>query len=151
MASKALHRELKRSEDFLERTNRAARVGGWEMDLVTNEVRWTRETKQLHGVRSNFEPTLDTALSFYREDSRNIIRAAVQRCIDEGTSWEVQLPMTTADGRAIWTRVVGGRHRSTAIRAWSGRSRTSRTSEPRSTRWKRARPATGGCSTTAWA
>ncbi|MCR1570435.1 MULTISPECIES: sensor domain-containing diguanylate cyclase [Stenotrophomonas] len=107
--AKALQRELKRSEDFLERTNRAARVGGWEMDLVTNEVRWTRETKQLHGVRSNFEPTLDTALSFYREDSRNIIRAAVQRCIDEGTSWEVQLPMTTADGRAIWTRVVGSR------------------------------------------
>ncbi|MBH1494656.1 PAS domain S-box protein [Stenotrophomonas riyadhensis] len=107
--AKALHRELKRSEDFLERTNRAARVGGWEMDLVTNEVRWTRETKQIHGVRSNFEPTLDTALSFYREDSRSIIRTAVQRCIEEGTSWEVQLPMTTADGRAIWTRVVGGR------------------------------------------
>ncbi|WP_295575378.1 diguanylate cyclase [uncultured Stenotrophomonas sp.] len=107
--AKALHRELKRSEDFLERTNRAARVGGWEMDLVTSEVRWTRETKQLHGVRSNFEPTLETALSFYREDSRNIIQAAVQRCIDEGTSWEVQLPMTTADGRAIWTRVVGSR------------------------------------------
>ncbi len=107
--AKALHRELKRSEDFLERTNRAARVGGWEMDLLTNEVRWTRETKQLHGVRSNFTPTLETALSFYREDSRNIIQAAVQRCIDEGTSWEVQLPMTTADGRAIWTRVVGSR------------------------------------------
>lgn len=107
--AKALHRELKRSEDFLERTNRAARVGGWEMDLVSNEVRWTRETKQIHGVRANYQPTLDTALSFYREDSRAIIRTAVQRCIDEGTSWEVQLPMTTADGRAIWTRVVGGR------------------------------------------
>lgn len=36
--AKALHRELKRSEDFLERTNRAARVGGWEMDLLTNEI-----------------------------------------------------------------------------------------------------------------
>ena len=59
--AKALHRELKRSEDFLERTNRAARVGGWEMDLVSNEVRWTRETKQIHGVRANYQPTLDTA------------------------------------------------------------------------------------------
>ena len=86
-------------------------------------MRWTRETKQLHGVRSNFEPTLDTALSFYREDSRNIIRAAVQRCIDEGTSWEVQLPMTTADGRAIWTRWSAAGNRSTAIRDWSGPSR----------------------------
>ncbi|HIE1097511.1 MULTISPECIES: PAS domain S-box protein [Stenotrophomonas] len=107
--AKALHRELKRSEDFLERTNRAARVGGWELDLASNEVRWTRETKLIHGVRSTFQPTLETALSFYREDSRNIIGTAVQRCIDEGTSWELQLPMTTADGRPIWTRVVGSR------------------------------------------
>ncbi|WP_303635631.1 sensor domain-containing diguanylate cyclase [Stenotrophomonas tuberculopleuritidis] len=107
--AKALHRELKRSEDFLERTNSAARVGGWELDLATREVRWTRETKQIHGVRSTYQPTLQSALSFYREDSRAIISTAVQRCIDEGTSWEVQLPMTTADGREIWTRVVGSR------------------------------------------
>lgn len=105
----ALHTELKRSEDFLQRTNSAASVGGWELDLETNEVRWTRETKQIHGVRSTYQPSLQGALSFYREDSRAIIRTAVQRCVDEGTSWEVQLPMTTADGRSIWTRVVGGR------------------------------------------
>ncbi|MEG0191580.1 MAG: diguanylate cyclase [Stenotrophomonas sp.] len=105
----ALHTELKRSEDFLQRTNSAAKVGGWELDLETNEVRWTRETKQIHGVRSTYQPSLEGALSFYREDSRTIIRAAVQRCVDEGTAWEVQLPMTTADGRGIWTRVVGGR------------------------------------------
>ena len=114
-------------------------------------MRWTRETKQLHGVRSNFEPTLDTALSFYREDSRNIIRAAVQRCIDEGTSWEVQLPMTTADGRAIWTRVVGSRQQVDGHPRLVGAIQTSRMSEPRSTRWKPAKPATGDCSTTAWA
>nr|WP_242898771.1 GAF domain-containing protein [Stenotrophomonas maltophilia] len=112
--AKALHRELKRSEDFLERTNRAARVGGWEMDLLTNEVRWTRETKQLHGVRSNFTPTLETALSFYREDSRNIIQAAVQRCIDEGTSWG----STAADdhGRRARDLDPGGRQPATGRR-----------------------------------
>ncbi|WP_416058632.1 PAS domain S-box protein, partial [Stenotrophomonas maltophilia] len=107
--AQALHRELKRSEDFLERTNTAAKVGGWELDLTSNEVRWTRETKQIHGVRAAYQPTLDNALSFYREDSRAIIEASVQRCVEAGTPWEVQLPMTTADGRAIWTRVVGSR------------------------------------------
>ncbi|UUS13795.1 GAF domain-containing protein [Stenotrophomonas sp. CD2] len=83
--AKALHRELKRSEDFWSApTARRGWVAGkW---TASNEVRWTRETKQIHGVRSNFEPTLETALSFYREDSRNIIRTAVQRCIDEGIS-----------------------------------------------------------------
>ena len=104
-----LHSDLKRSEDFLERTNTAAKVGGWELDLTSNEVRWTRETKQIHGVRSSYQPTFESALSFYRPDSRSIIQAAVQRCTEQGTPWEVQLPMTTADGRSIWTRVVGTR------------------------------------------
>ncbi|MBO1749512.1 sensor domain-containing diguanylate cyclase [Stenotrophomonas indicatrix] len=107
--AQALHRDLKRSEDFLERTNTAAKVGGWELELATREVRWTRETKQIHGVRSSYQPTFESALSFYRPDSRSIIQAAVQRCTEQGTPWEVQLPMTTADGRSIWTRVVGTR------------------------------------------
>lgn len=107
--ARILHRELKRSEDFLERTNTAARVGGWELELATGEVRWTRETKQIHGVRSGYEPTLATALSFYRPDTRGIIQTAVKRCVDEGTPYELQLPMTTADGRDIWVRVVGNR------------------------------------------
>ncbi len=107
--ARVLHRELKRSEDFLERTNTAARVGGWELELGTGEVRWTRETKQIHGVRSSYEPTLETALSFYRPDTRGIIQTAVKRCVDEGTPYELQLPMTTADGRDIWVRVVGNR------------------------------------------
>lgn len=107
--AQVLHRELKRSEDFLERTNAAAKVGGWELELASREVRWTRETKQIHGVRSSYQPTFESALSFYRPDSRSIIQAAVQRCTDDGTPWEVQLPMTTADGRSIWTRVVGSR------------------------------------------
>ncbi|WP_375070504.1 PAS domain S-box protein [Stenotrophomonas lactitubi] len=107
--AQALHRDLKRSEDFLQRTNTAAKVGGWELDLDTREVRWTRETKQIHGVRSGYQPTLESALSFYRQDSRSIIQTAVQRCVEDGTPWEVQLPMSTADGRSIWTRVVGNR------------------------------------------
>ncbi|XFC39173.1 PAS domain S-box protein [Stenotrophomonas indicatrix] len=107
--AQVLHRELKRSEDFLERTNAAAKVGGWELELASREVRWTRETKQIHGVRSSYQPTFESALSFYRPDSRSIIQAAVQRCTDDGTPWDVQLPMTTADGRSIWTRVVGSR------------------------------------------
>lgn len=107
--AQALHRDLKRSEDFLQRTNTAAKVGGWELDLDTGEVRWTRETKQIHGVRSSYQPTLESALSFYRQDSRSIIQTAVQRCVEDGTPWEVQLPMRTADGRSIWTRVVGNR------------------------------------------
>ncbi len=105
----------------------------------------------MHGVRSNFTPTLESALSFYREDSRNIIQAAVQRCIDEGTSWEVQLPMTTADGRAIWTRVVGSRQQVDGHPRLVGAIQDITDERAALDALEASEPATVGCSTTAWA
>jgi len=35
---------LRKSEEFLERTGRLAGVGGWELDLSTNQVTWSPET-----------------------------------------------------------------------------------------------------------
>ncbi|MES1226833.1 MAG: PAS domain-containing protein, partial [Bacteroidota bacterium] len=33
--------ELKKVQDILAKTNQAAQVGGWEIDLVTNKTTWT--------------------------------------------------------------------------------------------------------------
>lgn len=104
---KVLYCEFKCSEDFLECINCVVWVGGWEMDLVINEVCWICEIKQLYGVCSNFELMFDIVLLFYCEDSCNIIWVVVQCCIDEGMFWEVQLLMIIVDGCVIWIWVVG--------------------------------------------
>ena len=40
----------KRREELLLRAEQVARIGGWEVDMVTNKVFWTDVTKEIHEV-----------------------------------------------------------------------------------------------------
>ncbi len=98
---------LRKSEGFLERTGRMARVGGWEVDLVERKAVWSEETRRIHGVGADYEPSLQAGLEFYAPESRAQIEAAVARAQADGTPWDLELPLIRADGRRIWVRAVG--------------------------------------------
>lgn len=104
---KAQEAALKKSEALLERTGEVAGIGGWEMDLLTQELTWTSETRRIHGVTADYIPVLDKAIAFYAPEAQPIIQAAVQQSIDAGEGWDVELPIVRADGRRVWVRAVG--------------------------------------------
>ena len=53
---------LQASQAALARTGRIAGVGGWQLDLVTNTLSWSEETRRIHEVDADFVPTLETAI-----------------------------------------------------------------------------------------
>jgi hypothetical protein len=69
-------RGLRTSRDFLERTLRAAGIGGWELDLASGQMLWSEETCRIHDVPAGYQPTLEEALEFYEPQSRPVITAA---------------------------------------------------------------------------
>ncbi len=98
---------LRKSELFLDRSGKLAGVGGWEVDLVTQQVIWSDETRRIHGVGADYVPTLQAAIEFYHGDARRDIEAAVAAGIRDGTPWDLELQIVRADGRLIWVRAVG--------------------------------------------
>lgn len=106
-ALKESQQQLRESEQLLEQTGEAAGVGGWELDLATQEVHWTAQTCRIHEVPVGYRPMLDEAISFYAPAARPIIRNAVEQAIASGASWDLELPLVTAAGRPIWVRAVG--------------------------------------------
>jgi diguanylate cyclase (GGDEF)-like protein/PAS domain S-box-containing protein len=100
-------KKLKASEAFLDRTGRAAGVGGWEVNLVNDEVIWSDETCRIHEVPPGYHPTMAEAIEFYAPEAREVIEAAVKKSIEDGRSWDLELPLITAKGRNIWVRAVG--------------------------------------------
>jgi len=102
-----LEKKLRASEAFLDRTGRAAGVGGWEVNLLTDEITWSDETCRIHDVSPGYTPTLKEALDFYAPQAREVVQAAVQKGLEEGRSWDLELPFITATGRHIWVRAVG--------------------------------------------
>ena len=99
--------DLRKSETFLDRTGQMAGIGGWEVDLVTGHVVWSRETRRIHGVDDDYVPDLHTALDFYAPESRDTIEDAVNTAMREGTPWDLELPFLRADGKRLWVRAVG--------------------------------------------
>ena len=93
--------------DLLERTGAMAKVGGWELDLRTQQLSWSLETFRIHELDPPVPPPLEDAITFYPLEARSAIQAALRGGMEHGTPWDLELPLVTAKGRSIWVRAQG--------------------------------------------
>lgn len=103
----AAEKARRKSEKILHAAGQLAGVGGWELDLASMELTWTKQTRRIHEVPDDYKPTLEGAINFYAPEARSTIEARVKESMEHGTSWEVQVPFTTATGRKLWVRAQG--------------------------------------------
>lgn len=104
---KLAEQALKSGEALLARTGRLARVGGWELDLRTGELRWSAELFRIHELPADHRPTPESAIGFFAPEAQYKVRQAIAAAREHGTAWDLELPMITAGGRALWVRTVG--------------------------------------------
>ncbi len=98
---------LRESKSFVDRVTRIAGVGGWQVGLSDGRLTWSDEAHRIYGVPRGQTPTFEETLSFYDPQGRDALRAAAQRCIADGTPWDIELPMRRRDARQVWVRVTG--------------------------------------------
>lgn len=104
--------ELERSTDLLNRVQSIGRIGGWVWDVATQEGRWTDETYRIHEMdpqEHKHQPKLRFAqnVQCYRPEDQPRILDAIQRCVEDGEPYELELPFTTTKGRRLWIRTSG--------------------------------------------
>lgn len=100
--------DSRRLMQLLELTNRAARVGGWDLDLRTNRLTWTEETYRIHEVTpEEYTPTLESAIAFYAPEHVAHVAAVVERARATGEPWQFELQIITGQGRRRWVHAVG--------------------------------------------
>ncbi len=98
---------LRRSNLLLEASQEIAKVGGWELDLTTNELFWTAETYRIHDTSpAEFNPTVDKGISFYLPESRKRVSQALQAAIEGGEGYDLILEKLTSKGRRIDVRTT---------------------------------------------
>lgn len=98
---------LRASESFLDRTGRVAGIGGWEVDLLSGVITWSDTTRAIHEVDADYRPTLEAGIAFYTPQARPVVEQAVKDALRLGTPWDLELPLVTAKGRALWVRTFG--------------------------------------------
>ena len=106
-ARKQQEQAHRRTREVLDRTGRIAQVGGWEIDLITSELKWSEEALRLVGLPSNSRPTLEGSIDqLFAPEAQRTIKGAIEKAIAEHGGFAVDLPMARADGRPIWVRVT---------------------------------------------
>jgi two-component system cell cycle sensor histidine kinase/response regulator CckA len=105
---KRIEAALVRSQALLEQTQQAAGMGGWEYDLRTRTIFWTKETWRIHDLPPADEPLPEERVfDFCAPHSREIFTAAVSQAITEGQAFDLELEIITATSRLVWVRCIG--------------------------------------------
>ncbi len=99
--------ELERTGQFLQETQEVATVGGWEVGLRSERMRWSEELYRIHGLPLDANPTPEEGIEFYHPDDRDTIREAFDRLTTEGEPYELELRIVTADDEVRWVRTRG--------------------------------------------
>ncbi|WAS90318.1 STAS domain-containing protein [Nannocystis punicea] len=103
---RAEQEDVRRSVELLHQTQAAAAVGGWEVDLATNALYWTDETRRLHEAPPGFVPDVAGGINFYAPEHVPLISAAFDRCT-RGEPYDVQLDIITCLGNRRHVQAAG--------------------------------------------
>lgn len=106
-ASERLRADMQVNIDIMRSMSDITKTGGWLVDAATKKVTWTDETFRIHGLEPGDAPPLDGAIGAYTEECRPVISRCVQRGLESGESWDVELCLDAADGTKKWVRTLG--------------------------------------------
>ena len=86
---------------------KAARLGGWTIDLPERTLTWSDENCAIHDVPPGYKPTLEEGIGYFPPEYRAEVTRHVEECAREGTPYDFEFPKYTASGRLIWVRSIG--------------------------------------------
>ncbi|RJX47883.1 PAS domain-containing sensor histidine kinase [Halonotius pteroides] len=99
--------KFERISKFLQDTQEVAEVGGWEMNLETEKLRWSEKIYRIHGLPLDANPTPEDAIDFYHPDDRDTIREVFDRVTADGEPYDLELRIVTTDDEVRWVRTRG--------------------------------------------
>ena len=99
--------ELNRTKLILNQKSSVAKIGSWEFDVLKEELNWTPVVNKIYGLSAKFEPNLEDAISYYTEESREVITKAIFEAINSGIPWNEKAQLKREDGIIIWVNTIG--------------------------------------------
>lgn len=98
---------LLRYTQYLHELERISGLGGWEIELPSGNIFWSRQAYEILEKPHDFVPGYETMLSFYGPESASVIQKALSDCIQHGTSFEVKANMISGSGAKKYIRSKG--------------------------------------------
>ena len=100
-------KELEYQKDLLKQTTEIGEIGGWELDLETNQTIWTDKIYDIYELEVGFNHNLNNGISFYDPEDQLLIIAAINNAAKTGASFDLEVRFTSFKNTKKWIRVKG--------------------------------------------
>lgn len=97
--------ELARTQQLLEESQRLARLGHFELDVVTGELTWSPVIFELLGFDHHVEPSFDELLMIVHPDDHATLRAGIEHALEHGRV-ELTHRIVRPDGEELVVRAL---------------------------------------------
>ncbi|MDH5381190.1 MAG: PAS domain S-box protein, partial [Cyclobacteriaceae bacterium] len=105
---KSIQEELKRTKSLLDHAGNLTKVGGWEMDIETNQIKWSEETRKIFDVSPEKTLTLESTLKFFRDRKTRVkLVKKIQETLLYKDEFNEDFEILTAKGNKKWIRLIG--------------------------------------------
>lgn len=95
------------SKNMLERTQEAAKIGSWQVDIKSNKCYWSPMTYKIHEEDPSKEIFIEDGINYFVDEHIPIIQKCVDDGIRNGKGWDVELQIKTVLGKLKWVRAIG--------------------------------------------
>lgn len=104
---KAVEEKLAASEFLLSETGRISRVGGWELDLVTQKRQWSKTIYDIYELPYDYDIDQLDPLSYFTEEYHQLVTNTIKKATTENLKWDQELMLNTKGNNTIWVRSIG--------------------------------------------
>ncbi len=98
----------KRFEEVLGRIEEVGNIGYWEWHIEKNTLFWSDMVYQIHGLtREEYKPEVESSIENFAPEYRDTLAACLERALQDGEGYDIELEVFHKDGHRVWTRAVG--------------------------------------------
>ncbi len=88
-------------------THLAAKIGGYELNLVTGRILWTPGLYKLLGLTEVFALSPQSTRELVRASSRARVLKFINNALETGESFDLEFECAHAKGHSLWVRMTG--------------------------------------------
>ena len=90
---------LRASEASLANAQRIAQLGNWDLDLKTQQLRWSEEIYRILGQRpGTFPPSLEAFLQYVHSEDRELVKTSIDAALFEQQPYSIDYRLALPDG-----------------------------------------------------
>lgn len=105
--TKKVQKKLERSEFFLSKSGKLAKIGAWELKLASEEIFWSDEVFAIHGLPVGEVPSFEKCINFYIDGSAEALTKAIEESTLQKKKFDLILRFNNNNNEKLWVNTIG--------------------------------------------